>query len=55
MSDLSSSSSSESPPPRTPPNLHQNSIDPSAKWVVQKYGGTSVGKYAVEIAEDIVS
>jgi aspartate kinase len=23
-------------------------------WVVQKFGGTSVGKYAAEIAEDIV-
>ncbi|KAF5338091.1 hypothetical protein D9611_014192 [Ephemerocybe angulata] len=42
-------------PPRTPPNLHQNSIDPSAKWLVQKYGGTSVGKFAVKIARDIVS
>ncbi|KDQ60047.1 hypothetical protein JAAARDRAFT_32418 [Jaapia argillacea MUCL 33604] len=42
-------------PPRTPPNLHQNSIDPDAKWLVQKYGGTSVGKFAVKIARDIVS
>lgn len=42
-------------PPRTPPNLHQNTIDPSAKWLVQKYGGTSVGKFAVKIAQDIVS
>lgn len=23
-------------------------------WVVQKFGGTSVGKFAVKIAEDIV-
>ncbi|TFK41417.1 Aspartate/glutamate/uridylate kinase [Crucibulum laeve] len=51
----SPSSSISSSPPRTPPNLHQNSIDPSAKWLVQKFGGTSVGKFAVKIAEDIVS
>ncbi|EGO03421.1 hypothetical protein SERLA73DRAFT_83373 [Serpula lacrymans var. lacrymans S7.3] len=42
-------------PPLTPQNLHQNTIDPDAKWLVQKYGGTSVGKFAVKIAEDIVS
>ncbi|KAG6850076.1 hypothetical protein H0H93_001426 [Arthromyces matolae] len=53
----SSSSSSPNPslPPQTPPNLHQNTIDPSARWLVQKFGGTSVGKFAVKIAEDIVS
>ena len=51
----SRSSSLSSSPPRTPPNLHQNSIDPAAKWLVQKFGGTSVGKFAVKIAEDIVS
>lgn len=28
--------------------------DASAGWVVQKFGGTSVGKFAVEIAEGIV-
>jgi aspartokinase len=28
--------------------------DSSAGWVVQKFGGTSVGKFAVNIAEDIV-
>ncbi|KAJ7746442.1 Aspartate/glutamate/uridylate kinase [Mycena maculata] len=50
-----SSSLSSSPPPRTPPNLHQNSIDPSSRWLVQKFGGTSVGKFAVNIAKDIVS
>ncbi|KAF8804599.1 aspartate kinase [Phlegmacium glaucopus] len=55
-SPLSSRSSSlSSSPPRTPPNLHQNSIDPDARWLVQKFGGTSVGKFAVKIAEDIVS
>ncbi|KAJ2913805.1 hypothetical protein MD484_g6618, partial [Candolleomyces efflorescens] len=42
-------------PPRTPPNLHQNTIDPEAKWLVQKYGGTSVGKFPVKIARDIVA
>ncbi|KAI9462827.1 aspartate kinase [Lactarius psammicola] len=41
-------------PPGTPPNLHQNTIDPNARWVVQKYGGTSVGKFAAQIAENIV-
>ncbi|KAF9457925.1 Aspartate/glutamate/uridylate kinase [Collybia nuda] len=49
------SSSTSTSPPRTPPNLHQNTIDPAAKWLVQKFGGTSVGKFAVKIAEDIVS
>ncbi|EIM81965.1 aspartate kinase [Stereum hirsutum FP-91666 SS1] len=42
------------PPPGTPPNLHQNSIDPAALWLVQKYGGTSVGKFADRIAEEII-
>ncbi|KAF7291931.1 hypothetical protein MIND_01218600 [Mycena indigotica] len=51
----SPSSSLSSSPPRTPPNLHQNSIDPSSPWLVQKFGGTSVGKFAVGIARDIVS
>ncbi|KAI0938456.1 hypothetical protein AcV5_000133 [Taiwanofungus camphoratus] len=50
-----SPSISSSSTPRTPPNLHQNTTDPAAKWLVQKYGGTSVGKFAVKIAEDIVS
>ncbi|KAI0360445.1 aspartate kinase [Trametes cingulata] len=49
-----SSSLSFSSVPRTPPNMHQNTIDPAAKWLVQKYGGTSVGKFAVKIAEDII-
>lgn len=38
----------------TPLNLHQNSNDPSATWIVQKYGGTSVGKFAIRISEEIV-
>ncbi|KAK1221736.1 Aspartokinase [Marasmius sp. AFHP31] len=58
MSDCSSSSCpspAPSTPPSTPPNLHQNSIDPSSRWLVQKFGGTSVGKYPVKIAQDVVS
>ncbi|KAH8829789.1 Aspartate/glutamate/uridylate kinase [Flagelloscypha sp. PMI_526] len=50
-----SSSSSSSPGPSTPPNMHQNSIDPSTTWIVQKFGGTSIGKFPVEIARDIVA
>jgi len=53
------SNGSVSPPgthaPSTPPNLHQNSTDPDAPWLVQKFGGTSVGKFAAKIAEDVVS
>lgn len=50
---VSDSDLSDFPPP-TPPNLHQNSADPSVSWLVQKYGGTSVGKFAETIAEEIV-
>ncbi|KAG8809289.1 Aspartokinase, partial [Serendipita sp. 400] len=39
----------------TPPSLYQNSTDPDTPWVVQKFGGTSVGKFAIKIAEDAVS
>ncbi|KAG1740515.1 Aspartate/glutamate/uridylate kinase [Suillus paluster] len=35
--------------------LRQNNTHPDAKWLIQKYGGTSVGKFAVNIARDIVS
>ncbi|EJP62317.1 aspartokinase-like protein [Beauveria bassiana ARSEF 2860] len=28
--------------------------DPELEWVVQKYGGTSIGKYAFRIAQDII-
>ncbi|KAI0698046.1 aspartate kinase [Cerioporus squamosus] len=49
-----SSSISSTGAPRTPPNMHQNTIDPAAKWLVQKYGGTSVGKFATKIAEEII-
>ncbi|KAG6379561.1 Aspartate/glutamate/uridylate kinase [Boletus reticuloceps] len=51
----SSPSTPSTSPPSTPPNLHQNTIDPCARWLVQKFGGTSVGKFAVQIARDIVS
>ncbi|KAG2127895.1 Aspartate/glutamate/uridylate kinase [Suillus bovinus] len=45
-----------SPSPSTNPlALRQNNTDPEAKWIVQKYGGTSVGKFAVNVARDIVS
>ncbi|KAH7105099.1 aspartate kinase [Auriculariales sp. MPI-PUGE-AT-0066] len=50
-SDLPSGSDSS---PATPPNLHQNTIDPAARWLVQKFGGTSVGKFAAKIAEDVL-
>lgn len=49
-----SSSPPETPSPATPPNFHQNLNDPSATWIVQKYGGTSIGKFAARISEDIV-
>lgn len=49
------SGSPDPPLPQTPPNLHENSIDPNARWLVQKFGGTSVGKFAVKIARDVVS
>ncbi|KDQ10464.1 hypothetical protein BOTBODRAFT_36166 [Botryobasidium botryosum FD-172 SS1] len=47
-------SAPDTPSPPTPPSLHQNSIDPASKWLVQKFGGTSVGKFAAQIAEVIV-
>ncbi|KAF8588204.1 aspartate kinase [Ramaria rubella] len=54
-SECTSSTSDRSiSPPHTPSNLHQNTIEPSAEWLVQKFGGTSVGKFAIKIAEDIV-
>ncbi|KZO91992.1 aspartate kinase [Calocera viscosa TUFC12733] len=37
------------------PQLRQNPpASPSAPWLIQKFGGTSVGKFASTIAEDIV-
>jgi aspartate kinase len=37
------------------PSLRGNSTSSSTPWLVQKFGGTSVGKFAVKIAEDAVS
>ncbi|KAI6001590.1 Aspartate/glutamate/uridylate kinase [Pisolithus orientalis] len=54
MSSSSSSSSASTPPPTTPPGLHQNTINPEAPWLVQKFGGTSIGKFAIDIARDII-
>lgn len=36
--------------------LHQQEKDlpGNANWVVQKYGGTSLGKFPVNIAQDII-
>lgn len=39
------------------PSIASNSLlknDSTGGWVVQKYGGTSVGKFAANIAEDII-
>jgi hypothetical protein len=44
---------------REPPSVVSNAAHPDCNgharaWVVQKFGGTSVGKFALNIAEDIV-
>jgi hypothetical protein len=44
-----------SPSSKIPLALRQNTTNPETKWLVQKYGGTSVGKFAVNIARDTVS
>ena len=36
------------------PHTQDKDLPGGANWVVQKFGGTSVGKFAVKIAEDIV-
>lgn len=36
------------------PHQTEKSIPGGGNWVVQKFGGTSVGKFPVKIAEDIV-
>jgi len=36
------------------PHTQDKDLPGGANWVVQKFGGTSVGKFAVRIAEDIV-
>ncbi|EIW74336.1 aspartate kinase [Coniophora puteana RWD-64-598 SS2] len=37
------------------PVLRPNCPKGDAPWIIQKFGGTSVGKFAVEIARDVVS
>lgn len=32
----------------------ERNLPGGGNWVVQKFGGTSIGKFAVSIAEDIV-
>ncbi|KAI6816140.1 hypothetical protein KC340_g15183, partial [Hortaea werneckii] len=36
------------------PHTQEKEIAGGANWVVQKFGGTSVGKFPTKIAEDIV-
>lgn len=36
------------------PHAPEKELADGANWVVQKFGGTSVGKVAVRIAEEIV-
>lgn len=31
-----------------------NDAGPKGKWIVQKFGGTSLGKFAVTVAEEII-
>ncbi|KAG2003563.1 aspartate kinase [Coprinopsis cinerea AmutBmut pab1-1] len=51
---LSPLSDSLSAPP-TPKSFRQNPTDLSTKWLVQKFGGTSVGKFPIKIATDVVA
>lgn len=34
--------------------LRDDDSSPDMGWIVQKFGGTSVGKFAEKIAEDVV-
>ena len=36
------------------PHTQEKELPGNANWVVQKYGGTSLGKFATQIAEDII-
>lgn len=38
----------------TIPHTQEKDIPGNANWVIQKYGGTSLGKFPVNIAEDII-
>lgn len=42
----------DSPTTNGHPILQKN--DAKAGWIIQKFGGTSVGKFADKIAEDVV-
>jgi aspartate kinase len=42
------------PSPTTNGHAQMKKNDASGGWVIQKFGGTSVGKFAEKIAEDIV-
>ncbi|WWC64495.1 uncharacterized protein I303_107105 [Kwoniella dejecticola CBS 10117] len=48
-------SSSSTPTSATPEELWRNSTDPNIPWVVQKYGGTSVGKSLESITKIVES
>lgn len=36
------------------PHQPERNLPGGGNWVVQKFGGTSVGKFAIGIAEDII-
>jgi aspartate kinase len=36
------------------PHQQEKNLPGGGNWVVQKFGGTSVGKFAIDIANDIV-
>ena len=36
------------------PHQQEKDLPGNANWVVQKYGGTSLGKFPTEIADDII-
>ena len=36
------------------PHTQERDLPGGANWLVQKFGGTAVGKFGVQIAEDIV-
>ncbi|WWC91818.1 uncharacterized protein L201_006765 [Kwoniella dendrophila CBS 6074] len=48
-------SSGSTPTSATPEELYRNSADPNVPWIVQKYGGTSVGKSLENITNIVES
>ena len=38
----------------TRPHVPERNLPGGGNWVVQKFGGTSVGKFPVKIAEEVV-